>query len=336
MANTQGQLLLYQEDGVPQVQVTLYDGSVWLTQAQMAELFQKSVPTINEHIKNIYEEGELESEATIRNSRIVRLEGNRSVEREIEHYNLDVIISVGYRVKSHVGTHFRIWATKRLNEFVTKGFVMDDARLSGNAGNYFDELVERVRKIRTSEKNFYTKIKDVFATSIDYDGNTAVAKEFFATVQNNFHYAIHGHTAAELIMERADSKQPYMGLTSWKGKNVTLQEATVAKNYLEEDEIKRLELLVEQFLAFAELRSVEKTPMYMSDWVKKLHAFFEFNDKAILEGSGKVSHAKMESHVKKQLEAHNRSTEAAAGKPAPALAKNAKKDQKQLKGYKSK
>ena len=336
MADTQGQLLLYQEDGVPQVQVTLYDGSVWLTQAQMAELFQKSVPTINEHIKNIYEEGELELEATIRNSRIVRLEGNRSVEREIEHYNLDVIISVGYRVKSHVGTHFRIWATKRLNEFVTKGFVMDDARLSGNAGNYFDELVERVRKIRTSEKNFYTKVKDVFATSIDYDGNTTVAKEFFATVQNNFHYAIHGHTAAELIMERADPKQPYMGLTNWKGKNVTLQEATIAKNYLQEGEIKRLELLVEQFLAFAELRSVEKTPMYMSDWVKKLHAFFEFNDKAILEGSGKISHAKMESHVKKQLEVHNRAIESAAGKPTPALAKNAKKDQKQLKGYKSK
>jgi hypothetical protein len=271
MPENQSQIILYRtEDGKTQVQVVLQDETVWLTQAQMAELFQKDVRTINEHIQNIYQEGELEKAPTIRKFRIVQTEGKRKVTRDVDAYNLDVIISVGYRVKSHRGTQFRIWATQRLREYIVKGFVMDDERLEKRATNYFDELIERVRRIRTSERNFYEKVRDVFATSIDYDPKTDYAKQFYAVVQNKFHYAIHGHTAAELIAKRIDSTKEHMGLTNWSGKIITASDAKIAKNYLGELELKRLELLVEQFLSFAELRSVERIPMYMSDWLKKL------------------------------------------------------------------
>ncbi len=306
MSNESQILLYHAEDGKTQIQVKLQDETVWLTQAQMAELFQRNIPTINEHIKNIYEEGELDEEATIRKFRIVQTEGKRRVTRDVDFYNLDVTISVGYRVKSHRGTQFRIWATQRLREYIVKGFVMDDQRLAGGVTNYFDELVERVRRIRTSERNFYEKVRDIFATSIDYDPKTDYAQQFYATVQNKFHYAIHGHTAAELIAKRIDSSKEHMGLTNWSGKIITSKDAKIAKNYLEELELKRLELLVEQFLSFAELRSLEQKPMYMSDWLKKLDGFLILNEKEILQHAGKVSHQEMEAKVRAELEKHSR------------------------------
>lgn len=294
------QILLYRaEDGKTQIQVKLQDETVWLTQAQMAELFQKNVRTINEHIKNIFKEGELEENSVIRNFRITAADGKQY---DTNFYNLDVIISVGYRVKSHRGTQFRIWATQRLREYIVKGFVMDDQRLASGVTNYFDELVERVRRIRTSERNFYEKVRDIFATSIDYDPKTDYAQQFYATVQNKFHYAIHGHTAAELIAKRIDSSKEFMGLTNWSGKIITSKDAKIAKNYLEELELKRLELLVEQFLSFAELRSVEKKPMYMNNWLKKLDEFLVLNEKEILQHAGKVSHQEMEAKVRAELE----------------------------------
>jgi hypothetical protein len=301
LKNTSEIILYRTEDNRTEIQVTLQNETVWLSQAQMAELFQKSVPTINEHIKNIYAEGELDEKATIRNFRIVQAEKKRTVTRSVDFYNLDVIISVGYRVNSHRGTQFRIWATQRLKEYIVKGFVMDDKRLAGGTTNYFDELVQRVRRIRTSEKNFYEKVRDIFTTSIDYDPKTDYARQFYATVQNKFHYAIHGHTAAELIAERVDSTKPFMGMTNWSGNIVTRKDAEVAKNYLEELELKRLELLVEQFLSFAELRTIEKKPMYMTDWVKKLDEFLILNEKEILTHTGKISHKEMEIKVRQEL-----------------------------------
>jgi hypothetical protein len=302
--SNQSQILLYRaEDGKTQIQVKLQDETVWLTQAQMAELFQKNVRTINEHIKNIFKEGELEENSVIRNFRITAADGKQY---DTNFYNLDVIISVGYRVKSHRGTQFRIWATQRLREYIVKGFVMDDQRLAGGVTNYFDELVERVRRIRTSERNFYEKVRDIFATSIDYDPKTDYAQQFYATVQNKFHYAIHGHTAAELIAKRIDSSKEFMGLTNWSGQIITSKDAKIAKNYLEELELKRLELLVEQFLSFAELRSVEKKPMYMNNWLKKLDEFLVLNEKEILKHAGKVSHQEMEAKVRAELEKYSR------------------------------
>jgi len=299
--NTSEIILYRTEDDRTEIQVTLQNETVWLSQTQMAELFQKSVPTINEHIKNIYEEGELDEKATIRKFRIVQAEKKRTVTRSVDFYNLDLIISVGYRVNSHRGTQFRIWATQRLKEYIVKGFVMDDRRLAGGATNYFDELVQRVRRIRTSEKNFYEKVRDIFTTSIDYDPKTDYARQFYATVQNKFHYAIHGHTAAELIAERVDSAKPFMGMTNWSGNIITRKDAEVAKNYLEELELKRLELLVEQFLSFAELRTIEKKPMYMTDWVKKLDEFLILNEKEILTHTGRISHKEMEIKVREEL-----------------------------------
>jgi len=297
------EIILYRtEDDKTEIQVTLQDETVWLSQAQMAELFQKDVRTINEHIKNIFKEGELEESSVIRNFRITAKDGKQY---NTSFYNLDTIISVGYRVKSHRGTQFRIWATQRLKEYIVKGFVIDDKRLAGGATNYFDELVQRVRRIRTSEKNFYEKVRDIFTTSIDYDPKTDYARQFYATVQNKFHYAIHGHTAAELIAERVDSAKPFMGMTNWSGNIVTRKDAEVAKNYLEELELKRLELLVEQFLSFAELRTIEKKPMYMTDWVKKLDEFLILNEKEILTHTGKISHKEMEIKVREELEKYN-------------------------------
>jgi hypothetical protein len=293
----------------------------------MAELFQKSVPTINEHIRNVFLEGELAENPTIRKFRIVQKEANRAVERDIEHYNLDVIISVGYRVSSFRGTQFRIWATGKLREYIVKGFVMDDERLAegrteGQVGEgahgrrrrtYFDEWEERIRKIRTSEANFYQKVRDVFATSVDYNPRLDYAKQFFATVQNKFHYAITGLTAAEIVSKRVDGAKKNMGLTNWKGWQadgrgsiITREQAEIAKNYLEELELKRLNLLVEQFLSFAELQSVERRVMYMKDWIRKLDGFLILNDKEILEHSGTVSHDDMEEKVRGELERYNR------------------------------
>ncbi len=274
------ELLLYQtEDGQTRVQVRLEDETVWLTQKQLGELFQKSVPTINEHIQNIYEEGELQSVPTIRNFRIVQTESGREVERDISFYNLDVIISVGYRVRSHRGTQFRIWATQRLREFIVKGFTLDDQRLKdgGWTDAYFDELLERVREIRTSERLFYKKVCEIYATSVDYDPNLPATQAFFATVQNKFHYAIHGHTAAEVIAERAKADQPNMGLSNWKSGRIRKSNVTVAKNYLEQEELHQLNLIVDQYLSFAELQVRQRKPMHMKDWIEKLHGFLQLN-----------------------------------------------------------
>lgn len=308
MEEKNNKIIIYNtEDGQTKIDVRLEDDTIWLSQAQMAELFQKVIPTINEHIGNVFSEGELDEVPTIRNFRIVQKEGSRAVERDIEHYNLDVIISVGYRVNSFRGTQFRIWATQRLKEYIVKGFTMDDERLADGKVNkgYFEEFEERIRKIRTSEKNFYQKVRDVFATSADYNSKLDYAKQFFSTVQNKFHYAITGLTAAEIVSKRIDSKKINMGLTSWKGEVITRDQAEIAKNYLEEIELKRLNLLVEQFLSFAELQSVEKRVMYMKDWIKKLDAFLVLNDKEILYSSGNISRKDMEQKVRGELEQFN-------------------------------
>ena len=234
------QLILYQtEDGETQIKVIMQDETIWLTQKEMADLFQRDQSVISRHVNNVFKEGELDEESNMQKMHVTHSD------KPVVFYNLDVIISVGYRVKSHRSVQFRVWATKTLREYLVKGFVMNDERLAGGEQNYFDELVERVRRIRTSEQQFYRKVLDVFATSIDYDTRTAQAQEFFATVQNKFHYAIHGHTAAELIAERIDSQSPAMGLTNWPGKVVTAKEAKIAKNYLHEIELRRLNLLVE-------------------------------------------------------------------------------------------
>jgi hypothetical protein len=298
MAKNDNQILLYEVDGEARVEV-LYEGeTVWLTQKQMSALFGSNQSSIARHIKNIYKSGEL-----VKGSTMQKLHSAHAT-KPIQHYNLDMILSVGYRINSYRGTQFRIWATKQLREFVVKGFVMDDDRLKHGGSNYFDELTERVRHIRTSEVNFYKKVTAIFVTSIDYASSSEEAKTFYATVQNKFHYAIHGHTAAQLIVERVDSNKANLGLTTWTGKIVNKKNAVVAKNYLSDLELKRLELLVDQFLSFAELRSMEKLPMYMKDWVEKLDAFIRLNEKDVLTSAGKVSRKEMESKVRKELDSY--------------------------------
>lgn len=285
-----GEIILYQtENGQTKIEVILDNETVWLNQYQMEELFQTDRTSILRHIKNIYKTGELEEKSTCAKIAQVREEGNRSVRREILYYNLDVIISVGYRVNSHRGTQFRIWATQQLKELLIKGFVLDDERLkSGNQMNYFDELLERIRDIRSSEKMFYQKIKEIYTTSIDYNSYADLSKEFYATVQNKLHWAIHQHTAAELIKERVSAEKQNMGLTTWKGEKIRKSDITIAKNYLAEDELKQLNLLVEQYLAFAEAQAQLKKPMYMKDWIKKLNDILTINDREILEHAGRI------------------------------------------------
>jgi hypothetical protein len=286
------QFMLYQtEDGRTRIEVRLQDETVWLTQKLMAELFQKDLRTINEHIQNIYEEGELSPDSTIRKFRIVQTEGVRQVSREVDFFNLDVIISVGYRVKSHVATRFRIWATQRLREYIIKGFTLDDERLKqAGGGNYFDELLARIRDIRSSEKVFWRKVLDIYATSIDYDPNTDASRKFFSVVQNKMHWAAHGHTAAEIIATRADAVKPNMGLTSWTGVRPKLADSEVAKNYLAADELDTLNRLVTIYLDFAELQALNRKPMYMRDWIAKLDEFLKVSERDILKHAGKISH----------------------------------------------
>ena len=308
MKEENNQIIVYNtHDGSIKIEVKLKDETVWLSQRQMAELFDKDIRTVSEHIQNVYSEGELAKNSTIRNFRIVQNEGKREISRNVDFYNLDVIISVGYRVKSHRGTQFRIWATEKLREYIIKGFAMDDERLAEGRvkKSYFEEWQERIRRIRTSEANFYQKVRDVFATSADYDLKTDYAKLFYATVQNKFHFAITGLTAAEIVHERVDCQKENMGLTNFKGGIVTREQAQIAKNYLEELELKRLNLLVEQFLSFAELQSVERRVMYMKDWLKKLDGFLVLNDKEILQDAGGVSHLEMEKKVRAELERFN-------------------------------
>ncbi len=290
-----GEILIYQnQDGNIKIDVRLEEETVWLTQDQMAQLFGKGRSTITEHIGNVFKEGELSDRTTRRNFRLVRLEGNREVERDVEHYNLDVVISVGYRVKSQQGTQFRIWATQRLKEYIIKGFALNDDRFkSGNAMNYFNELQSRIREIRLSEKFFYQKIKDIYTTSIDYDPKDEKTIAFFKVVQNKLLWAISQNTAAELVYRRVDASLPLMGMISYDKKeaiSVTKQEVSVAKNYLNEDEMKLLGLLVEQYLAFAETMAQQQTPMYMNDWIARLDGLLQLNGRELLRHAGTISH----------------------------------------------
>ncbi len=290
-----GEILIYQNtDGNIKIDVRLEEETVWLTQDQMALLFGKGRSTITEHIGNVYEEGELEQNPTSRKFRQVRKEGTRQVEREIEYYNLDVIISVGYRVKSQQGTQFRIWATQRLKEYIIKGFALNDDRFkSGNSMNYFNELQERIREIRISERFFYQKIKDIYTTSIDYDAKDEKTVVFFKVVQNKLLWAISEQTAAELVYRRADATLPLLGMQSFDKKapaSIKKTDVSIAKNYLNEDEIKLLGLLVEQYLAFAETMAQQQTPMYMKDWTNRLDSILQLNGRELLTHAGKISH----------------------------------------------
>ena len=290
---TSSEIVFYQgEDGRSRIQVRLDGGTVWLTQRLFAELYQVSVPTINEHLGNIFDEEELEPGATIRKFRIVQTEGNREVSRLVDHYNLDVILAVGYRVRSNRGTQFRRWATERLTGYIVKGFVLDDERLKEGRSlgtDYFDELLERIREIRASEKRFYQKIRDLYALAIDYDASAAETREFFQVVQNKLHWAITGSTAAEIIAGRASAEKPNMGLTTWKGAKVRKGDVTVAKNYLDADEVRQLNRIVTMYLDYAEEQAERRKPLYMRDWREKLDGFLKFNERDVLKNAGRVS-----------------------------------------------
>ncbi len=302
------QIVIYQTaDGLTKLDVRFEGETVWLSQKHLVELFQVSKSTISEHVSNIYSEGELESEQTVRKFRTVQTEGARNVTREIEHYNLDMIISVGYRVKSHIATQFRQWATQHLREYIIKGFVLDDERLKNpdQPFDYFDELLRRIQDIRTSEKRFYRKITDIYATSADYDPTLDVSINFFKTVQNKLHWAITGNTAAEIIKQRADGDKPNMGLTTWRGDKPRKQDVTIAKNYLDEEELSALNNLVEQYLVFAEGQAMRRITMNMQDWVVKLDGFLNLNDRDVLSHAGKVSQALAKQLAEKEYDRFN-------------------------------
>lgn len=290
--NDKGQIIIYQsEDGQTNIDVLLEDETVWLTQQQMSELFQTSRTNIVEHIKHIYEEGELEEVSTCRNFRQVREEGNRTVSRMMPFYNLDMIISLGYRVKSRVATQFRRWATAILKEYMVKGFTLDDERLKGNGGGeYWKELLDRIRDIRSSEKVLYRQVLDLYATSVDYDPKSSESIAFFKMVQNKLHYAVHGHTAAEIIYERADADKPFMGLKSFKGDFPVKSDIGIAKNYLDENELKILNNLVSGYFDFAEIQAMRHNPMHMSDYVQQLDNVLGSTGEQVLQGAGKISH----------------------------------------------
>lgn len=295
MQHPTGEILIYQnQNGNIKIDVRLEEETVWLTQDQMATLFGKGRSTITEHILNVYAEDELSQTATCRKFRQVRNEGTRTVERDIEHYNLDVIISVGYRVKSSQGTQFRIWATQRLKEYIIKGFALNDDRfMSGTSMKYFNELQERIREIRLSERFFYQKIKDIYTTSIDYDPKDEKTMAFFKVVQNKLLWAISEQTAAELVYRRVDASLPLLGMQSYDKNNqasVRKSDGSVAKNYLNEDEMRLLGLLVEQYLAFAETMAQQRTPMYMADWISRLDSLLQLNGRELLTHAGIISH----------------------------------------------
>lgn len=295
-----GEFILYvSEDGELKIDVRLLDETIWLTQKQMAEMFQKDVRTISDHIKNVFDEGELDQNSVIRKFRITASDGKSY---DTQHYNLDVIISVGYRVKSNRGTQFRIWATKVLREYIVKGFAMDDARLKNGGNNqYFDELLARIRDIRASEKMFYRKVLDIYATSVDYDHKAAESLKFFQTVQNKIHWAAHGHTAAEVVFNRVDGTKPNMGMTSFSGSgHPKSKDIAIAKNYLDEKEIDLLNRIVTMYLDFAEMQAMNGIQMYMKDWLAKLDQFLSFNGREVLDHYGKISHQQAENKAKSE------------------------------------
>jgi hypothetical protein len=299
------EIILYQtEDGRTRIQCRFENETLWLTQALIGELFEKDVRTINEHLVNIFDEGELRREATIRKFRIVRTEGRREVAREIEHYNLDAILAVGFRVRSHRGTQFRQWAIRRLNEYLLKGFTMDDERLKNPPGkgqkDYFDEQLERIRDIRSSERRFYQKVLDIYATSVDYTPNTEMSQQFFATVQNKMHWAAHGQTAAEVIHDRVDAGKPFMGLqTTRPGGIIRKEDVSIAKNYLDDEELETLNRIVTAYIEFAELRALQRKVMTMRGWITKLDEFLKLSEHELLDHAGKISaeQAKMKAEL---------------------------------------
>lgn len=303
MQKNENNIIIYQdEDGVTKVSVKFSDEDIWLTQNQIAEIYKTTQENISMHIKNIYKDGELENNSTNKKFLLVQNEGNRQVKRNIDHYNLDMIIALGYRVQSQVATRFRIWATQRLHEYMQKGFTMDDERLKQGGNRYFRELLQRIRDIRSSERNFYQQVTDIYATSIDYDPRSDLTKKFFATVQNKLHFAVHEHTAAELIYERVDNEKPFVGMTNFKGDYVTIDDVKIAKNYLSEIELQRLNLLVSQFLDFAELQALEQRVMTMNDWINELDNQIIQNKRKLLEGKGKISHQEAMEKAEKEFE----------------------------------
>ncbi len=302
------QIIIYTtEKGETKLEVRLENETVWLTQKLMAELFQTSSQNITIHLKNIFEEGELDESSTCKDFLQVQKEGNRAIERNQKFYNLDAIISVGYRIKSHVATRFRQWATKHIREYIVKGFVLDDERLKNPdlPFDYFEELIKRIQDIRTSERRFYQKITDIYATSVDYDPTDENSILFFQTVQNKMHWAISGKTAAEIIAERADGNKPNMGLTNWRGTKPRKLDVSIAKNYLTEPELLALNNLVEQYLVFATGQALRRIPMYMKDWIEKLHGFLKLNDRNILTHAGKISHQLAIEKAEKEYDKYN-------------------------------
>ena len=303
-------ILIYTgQDGLTKIDVKLEEDTLWLTQAQMCELYQTSRTNVVEHIKHIYEEGELQEEATCRNFRQVRQEGNRMVNRTVPYYNLDMIIALGYRVRSITATRFRQWATLRLKEYITKGFTLDDDRLKKlGGGGYWKELLERIRDIRATEKVFYRQVLEIYATSIDYDPRASVSQEFFKKVQNKIHFAIHGHTAAELIVERADAEKDFMGLLTFKGGQPTLAEARTAKNYLDDKELRAMGQLVSGYLDFAERQAEKELPMTMNDWANYLDRILTMSGEQLLQDAGKVSHSEAMEHASNEYRKYKQRT----------------------------
>jgi len=299
----ENKIILYKdEEGKVNVNVRFADEDVWLTQAQLAEIYQTTQQNISLHQKGIYADGELDEEATHKKYLLVRQEGKRQVKREIDHYNLDMIIALGYRVQSPIAVRFRRWATQRLHEYIQKGFTMDDERLKQGGNRYFKELLQRIRDIRSSERNFYQQVTDIYATSTDYDPRAKMTKLFFATVQNKMHYAVHEHTAAELIYERVDNEKPFVGMTNFKGNYVTRDDVKIAKNYLTELELQRLNLLTSQFLDYAEFQALEQNPMTMADWIAALDDQILRLRRNILEGAGAVSHQEAIEKAEREFE----------------------------------
>lgn len=305
--NHNSNILIYQtEDGQTRIDTLMVDETVWLTQSQLVELFQTTKQNISLHIRNIFTDGELAENAVVKDYLTTGADGKNY---STKHYNLDVIISVGYRVKSHRGTQFRIWATKQLKEYLVKGFVMDDERLKNvGGGNYFESLLSRIRDIRSSEKVFWRKVLEIYATSIDYDPTTTATQDFFKTVQNKMHWAAHGHTAAEVIFERSDSKKPFMGLTSFKGGQPKQADVIIAKNYLNKDELEILNRIVNAYLELAEIQAIRQIPMYMTDWIGKLDEFIKMSGSKILAHAGKISAKLAEDKALQEYRKYNQTT----------------------------
>ena len=303
MENLENEILLYNdENGKTNISVRFADEDVWVTAVQLAEIYNTTRQNIGQHLDNIFKDNELPKEATIKKFFIVQQEGTRQVKREIDHYNLDVIIAIGYRVQSDVAVRFRRWATQRLHEYIQKGFTMDDERLKQGRNRYFKELLQRIRDIRSSERNFYQQVTDIYATATDYDPRSKMTLDFFATVQNKLHYAVHEHTASELIYERVDSEKPFVGMTNFKGDYVTKDDVKIPKNYLSEIELQRLNLLVSEFLDFAEFQALDEKAMKMSDWIEALDNQIIAHKRKILEGNGKISHKQAIEKAEKEYE----------------------------------